>query len=199
VHGRRRVRARDERRRSSCAEPGRSSSAVHREAAATGQDVTAEELGGADVHTRRSASPILTTSDEHDCPRSGIVRTCTAFGRNPVGPAPPGRRRSIRSELTAHPRGFRSRPTSRLVARIVDGSLPRVQGALRRNPRHRFAHRRHRSGSANNGVLAESAQRRALHRALLQAAVHSCFPEHHWLHGGSRIRGRRDLATARSS
>src|SRR5205807_3643119 len=54
--------------------------------AATGQDVTAEELGGADVHTRRSGvADYYATSDEHALALArGIVRNLHL--RRPAAP-----------------------------------------------------------------------------------------------------------------
>jgi 3-methylcrotonyl-CoA carboxylase beta subunit len=95
--------------------------------AATGQDVSAEELGGADVHTRQSGvADHYATSDEH----------ALAIARNVIGhlhlrppaspwavarPEPPG---SDPSELYGLvPEDFRHQVDAReLIARIVDGS-----------------------------------------------------------------------------
>src|SRR5437773_796892 len=95
--------------------------------AATGQDVTAEELGGADVHTRRSGvADYHATSDEHALALArGIVRNLHV--RKPDPPwalaeaEPPA--------LDPHdlygliPEDFRQQTDAReLIARIVDGS-----------------------------------------------------------------------------
>ena len=73
--------------------------------AATGQDVTAEELGGADVHTRRSGvADHYATSDEHALAIArGIVRNLdAAAARAGAGTSPrPSRRRSTRPTSTA--------------------------------------------------------------------------------------------------
>ena len=71
--------------------------------AATGQDVTAEELGGADVHARRSGvADHYATSDEHALALArGIVRNLT--GAAPTRPGTsrrPSRRRSTRPTST---------------------------------------------------------------------------------------------------
>ena len=61
--------------------------------AATGQDVTAEELGGADVHTRRSGvADHYATSDEHALAIARrIVANLHAAGRDRRGTSsPPG-------------------------------------------------------------------------------------------------------------
>ena len=138
--------------------------------AATGQDVTAEELGGADVHTRRSGvADHLATSDEHALAIArGIVRHLE--GRNPdptwdvAAPEPPA---LVPSDLYGLiPEDFRHQVDPReLIARIVDGSrfqefkqlygetlvtgFARIEGS-------------HVGILANNGVLfAQSAQKGA--------------------------------------
>src|SRR5690349_11967080 len=138
--------------------------------AATGQDVTAEELGGADVHTRRSGvADHYATSDEHALAIArGIVRHLE--GRSPDGswdviePEPPALDPSDLYGLI--PEDFRHQVDPReLIARIVDGSrfqefkqmygetlvtgFARIEGF-------------HVGILANNGVLfAESAQKGA--------------------------------------
>jgi acetyl-CoA carboxylase carboxyltransferase component len=95
--------------------------------AATGQDVTAEELGGADVHTRRSGvADHYATSDEHALALArGIVRNLHLRRPDPpwdlATPEPPA--------LEPHelygliPEDFRQQTDAReLIARIVDGS-----------------------------------------------------------------------------
>jgi 3-methylcrotonyl-CoA carboxylase beta subunit len=94
--------------------------------AATGQDVTAEELGGADVHTRRSGvADHFATSDEHAL---AIVREIV---RN-LDPAPKSPWRLAEAEPPALdpsdlyglvPEDFRHEMDAReVIARIVDGS-----------------------------------------------------------------------------
>jgi acetyl-CoA carboxylase carboxyltransferase component len=136
--------------------------------AATGQDVTAEELGGADVHTRRSGvADHYATSDEHALAIArGIVRNLDA--RQPPWdidePEPPALDPSDLYGLV--PEDFRHQVDPReLIARIVDGSrfqefkqlygetlvtgFARIEGF-------------HVGILANNGVLfAESAQKGA--------------------------------------
>jgi acetyl-CoA carboxylase carboxyltransferase component len=95
--------------------------------AATGQDVTAEELGGADVHTRRSGvADYYATSDEHAVALARqIVRNLQ--GRKPELPWEPSAAEppaADPSELYGLiPEDFRHQADAReLIARIVDGS-----------------------------------------------------------------------------
>ncbi len=140
--------------------------------AATGQDVTAEELGGADVHTRRSGvADHYATSDEHALAIArGIVRNLSmdihVHGHpwTTAEPEPPALDPSDLYGLI--PEDFRHQVDPReLIARIVDGSrfqefkelygetlvtgFARIEGF-------------HVGILANNGVLfAESAQKGA--------------------------------------
>jgi acetyl-CoA carboxylase carboxyltransferase component len=95
--------------------------------AATGQDVTAEELGGADVHARRSGvADHYATSDEHALALArGIVRNL--HGRKPeppwerAAPEPPALDPAELHGLI--PEDFRRQTDAReIIARIVDGS-----------------------------------------------------------------------------
>jgi acetyl-CoA carboxylase carboxyltransferase component len=95
--------------------------------AATGQDVTAEELGGADVHARRSGvADHYATSDEHALALArGIVRNL--HGRTPeppwerAAPEPPALDPAELHGLI--PEDFRRQADAReIIARIVDGS-----------------------------------------------------------------------------
>jgi acetyl-CoA carboxylase carboxyltransferase component len=103
--------------------------------AATGQDVTAEELGGADVHARRSGvADHYATSDEHALAIArGIVGTL--HGRRPeppwelASPEPPALDPGELYDLI--PEDFRQQTDAReLIARIVDGSRLREFKAL---------------------------------------------------------------------
>src|SRR5436305_403465 len=138
--------------------------------AATGQDVTAEELGGADVHTRRSGvADHYATSDEHALAIArGIVRNLDAPRADATwdvaSPEPPALDPSDLYGLI--PEDFRHQVDPReLIARIVDGSrfdefkalygaaLPRGCPPLEGYPVGILA---------NNGVLfAESSQKGA--------------------------------------
>ena len=93
--------------------------------AATGEEVTAEELGGADVHTRRSGvADHYATSDEHALAIArGIVRNLDR--REPsweiAEPEPPALDPSDLCGLI--PEDFRHQVDPReLIARMVDGS-----------------------------------------------------------------------------
>jgi len=95
--------------------------------AATGQDVTPEELGGADVHTRRSGvADHYATSDEHAL---AIARTIvrnlqTRPPRSPWEPARPEPPAVDPSDLYGLvPESFREQVDPReIIARLVDGS-----------------------------------------------------------------------------
>jgi len=95
--------------------------------AATGQDVTAEELGGADVHTRRSGvADYYATSDEHALALArGVIRHLHLHPPPPpweiAEPDPPA---ADPAELYGLiPEDFRHQADAReLIARIVDGS-----------------------------------------------------------------------------
>jgi acetyl-CoA carboxylase carboxyltransferase component len=95
--------------------------------AATGQDVSAEELGGADVHTRRSGvADYYATSDEHAL---GLARQIVGnlHARKPEPPwevAEPEPPAADPAELYGLvPEDFRHQADAReLIARIVDGS-----------------------------------------------------------------------------
>jgi len=138
--------------------------------AATGQDVTAEELGGADVHSRRSGvADHYATSDEHALAIArGIVRNLAPGGGDSTwGVDEPEAPALDPSDLYGLiPEDFRHQVDPReLIARIVDGSrfqefkqlygetlvtgFARIEGC-------------HVGILANNGVLfAESAQKGA--------------------------------------
>jgi 3-methylcrotonyl-CoA carboxylase beta subunit len=95
--------------------------------AATGQDVSAEELGGADVHTRRSGvADYYATSDEHALALARqIVGNLHARKPEPpwdvAGPESPAADASELYGLV--PEDFRHQADAReLIARIVDGS-----------------------------------------------------------------------------
>ena len=179
--------------------------------AATGQDVTAEELGGADVHTRRSGvADHYATSDEHAL---AIARRIVAQPARP--PARAARGRSPSREPPAAdpaelyglvPDDHRTQLDPReVIARIVDGSRfdefkalygetlvcgwARIEG--------------YPVGIlANNGVLfAESSQKGAhfIELACKRQRAARLPAEHHRLHGRQGVRGRRDRARRREA
>jgi acetyl-CoA carboxylase carboxyltransferase component len=95
--------------------------------AATGQDVTAEELGGADVHTRQSGvADYYATSDDHALALARqIVRNLHARKPEPLWePAEPEPPAADPAELYGLiPEDYRHQADAReLIARIVDGS-----------------------------------------------------------------------------
>ena len=117
--------------------------------AATGEEVTAEELGGGDVHARTSGVvDHLAEDDDHALEiLRAIVATLPPPPRAAVGAraaAPAGARTPTACSTSS--RSTRARPTTcaRCCARIVDGSrAARVQGALRHDARVRLRpHRR---------------------------------------------------------
>jgi acetyl-CoA carboxylase carboxyltransferase component len=138
--------------------------------AATGQDVTAEELGGADVHARQSGvADHYATSDEHAL---AIAREIVANLNLPrpappwelAAPEPPAADPADLYELI--PEDFRHQADAReVIARIVDGS--RFQEFKQLYGETLVTGFAHIEGIpvgilANNGVLfAESAQKGA--------------------------------------
>ena len=172
--------------------------------AATGQDVTAEELGGADVHTRRSGvADHYATSDEHALAIAReIVRHLGSPPPSPWELSPVEQPALDPAELYGLvPEDFRHELDARaVIARIVDGSrfhefkelygetlvcgFARIEGypvGILANQGVLFAR-----------VLAEG---RALHRARLQAPHPPRLPpEHHRLHGWQGVRGGRHRA-----
>ena len=125
--------------------------------AATGEEVTAEELGGADVHTPRSPASPTTTR-----------RTTSTRSRSRARHRrPPDRAQASRRGTSQRARGAALRPAGDLRHRAREPAqglrrargdraprrrqpLPRVQGALRHDARHRLRapHGLSRSGSS---------------------------------------------------
>ena len=147
--------------------------------AATGEVVTAEELGGGDVHARTSGvADHLADDDEHalEIVRD-IVATLRAARRAAVGASPRARRRPYDpSELLGVvPPDLRTPYDVReVIARIVDGSrFHEFKELYGTTLVCGFAHiHGHPVGIlANNGILfiRERAEGRALHRALRPA------------------------------
>ena len=146
--------------------------------AATGEVVSAEELGGADVHARKSGvADYYAENDRHAlalCRRIvASLNTRKSIDIALAKPAEPkyDRRRARRhragrpQEAIRRARGDRA-PRRRLRVR-------RIQGALRHDARHRLrAHPRHprrHYRQQRHPVLGKRAQGRAFHRALLPA------------------------------
>ena len=177
--------------------------------AATGEEVTAEELGGADVHTRRSGvADHYATSDEHALALARqIVRS---LGDPPpvpwqlARPEPPVVDPSDLYGLV--PEDFRHElDPLEVIARIVDGSrfhefkalygdtlvcgFARIEGFPV-------------GILANRGILfAESSQKGAhfVELACKRRIPARLPPEHHRLHGRARVRGGRDRARRREA
>ena len=165
--------------------------------AATGEIVTAEELGGADVHTRISGvADHYAVDDEHalgSCAKSWTTstasRTTLADAR-----AAAARARSARA-LRHHP--VRRAPVVRRArghrAHRRRVGLRGVQSALRHHAGVRLRAHRRPSGrhprEQRHPVQRVRAQRRALHRAVLPARhAARVLAEHHRLHGRQGIR-----------
>ena len=178
--------------------------------AATGQEVTAEELGGADVHARQSGvADHYATSDEHALALvREIVRNLNLRRKDmPWGLSPPEEPAADPAELYGLiPTDFRQQVDPReLIARIVDGSrfhefkalygetlvcgFARIEGypvAI----------------LANNGVLFGESAAKGAH--FVELACKRQDParlpaEHHRLHGRQGVRGRRDRARRRQA
>ena len=145
--------------------------------AATGQDVTAEELGGADVHARRSGvADHYATSDEHALALvRQIVRHLERGRRRAVGDrrARAARRRpgrALRPDPGRPPPAVRSARGDRAHRRRL--ALRRVQGALRRDARHAASRgsRAIRSGSWPRTASSSRSRRRRARTSSSSAA-----------------------------
>ena len=169
--------------------------------AATGEVVTAEELGGGDVHTRISGvADHLAEDDTHALslarrivatlnhakrieldvrePREPLLRPARALRHHPGRPAPALR----------HARGDRA-DRRRLGAGGVQAAL-RHHAGHRLRPPLRLPGRHHRQ--QRHPVLGVGAQGRALRRAVLPARHPAAVPaEHHRLHGRPEVRAWR--------
>ena len=169
--------------------------------AAIGEIVSAEDLGGADVHARTSG--VADHYAHNDSHALGMVRRIVAnlnWKKNAVGVAARAARAEIRRRgalrrraarqphALRHARGHRP-PGRRQRAR-------RVQAPLRHDHRHRLRPHlglsdRHRR-QQRHPVRRIGAEGRALHRAVRPARHPAALPaEHHGLHGRPQIRGRR--------
>ncbi len=172
--------------------------------AATGEVVTAEELGGADVHSRQSG--VTDHYAQNDAHAIGIARRI-------VGTLKP----STRPNLNMHPPrdplfaaeeiygvvpvdGRKPFDVRDIIARVVDGSefdeFKKLYGTTLVCG---FAHIWGFPVGiiANNGILFSESSLKggAFHRAVLPARHSAGVPaEHHRLHGRQEIRGRRHRA-----
>ena len=177
--------------------------------AATGEVVSAEDLGGGDVHTRISGvADHLAENDAHalHIARRIVANLNRVKRRGLALQAPRGAAVRRRGAVRRHSDATRASPTTcaRSSRAIVDGSRARrVQGALRRDARHAAS----RASTAmpvgiiaNNGILfSESAQKGAHFIELCCAARHAAGvpAEHHRLHGRAQVRERRHRAARR--
>ena len=146
--------------------------------AATGEVVSAEDLGGGDVHTRISGRGRPPRRERRARARHRAADRLAPEPRPAPGPAGGGERGAalrpggaLRDRPDRHPQALRRarghRPHRRRLA------LRRVQAALRRDARHRVRaplrrHGRHRR-EQRDPLLRVGAEGRALHRALRAA------------------------------
>ena len=168
--------------------------------AATGEIVTAEELGGADVHTRVSGVADHFAMNDHHA--LAIARRIVGH-LNRVKPATVELARAARAALSGrgavrrhqcrHPQALRCARGDRAARRRQ--RVRRVQGALRRDAGHGIRaavgisgrHRRQQW----RAVFGIGAQRRAFRRTVLPAPRPADFPaEHHRVHGRPEVRVR---------
>ena len=172
--------------------------------AATGEEVSAEELGGGDLHARTSGVvDHLAVDDRHALQ---LARDAVAnLNRTNAGP---GRRHrtASRAQRTTRPSCTGSCPgrpeqpydVREVIARIVDGSrFHEFKAAVRRHPGLRVRPHPRLPGrdrrQQRDPVLRVGAEGRALHRAVQPARHPAGVPaEHHRVHGRPRVRGRRD-------
>ena len=170
--------------------------------AATGEEVTAEELGGADVHTRLSGvADYFAEDDEHALQLARTIVSTLHTVEAPAGGH--DRARRPRATIPRELYGIVNADTAQALRRARGHrphrrrlALRRVQGALRHDARHRLRAaarlpRRHRR-QQRRAVLGVGAQGDALHRAVQPARHPARLPaEHHRLHGRPAVRARR--------
>ena len=169
--------------------------------AATGEEVSAEDLGGADVHTRVSGvADHFAVDDEQALAIArrivGNLNRDKEIGVTLAKPRPPV---LSPDDLTAVvPVDLKKQYDVRdVIARLVDGSeFDEFKARYGTTLVTGFArlHGMPVGILANNGILySESAVKgRPLHRVVLSAPDPAPVPaEHHRLHGRSRLRGRR--------
>jgi 3-methylcrotonyl-CoA carboxylase beta subunit len=165
--------------------------------AATGEVVSAEDLGGGDVHTRLSgvADHLARTTRTRWRWRAGRGHAQHQASRWPAARAAAAAEVRCRELYGVIPTDTRKPYDVReIIARIVDGSeFHEFKAALRRHAGVRLcAHRGHAGGhrrQQRHPVQRERAEGRALHRAVLPAQGAAGLPaEHHRLHGGPQVR-----------
>ena len=169
--------------------------------AATGETVSAEELGGGDLHTRVSGvADAMARDDVHALALARrAIANLNRRAKAAADVAAP--RRAALSGRGA--RGDRAGRSAQAIRRARDHraagrrlGVRRVQGALRNDAgdrlrapfRHADRHRR----QQRRAVLRKRAERRAFRRAVRAARHPAAVPaEHLRLHGRAAIRGRR--------
>ena len=170
--------------------------------AATGEEVSAEELGGADVHTRLSGvADYLAEDDAHalQLTRTIVSHAATTHKTLPADVTAPEEPAYDPAELYGIVSADPGKPydVREVIARIVDGSrFDEFKQRYATDARHRLCPaarlpRRHRR-QQRRALLGVGAQGHALHRALQPARRAARVPaEHHRLHGGPPVRARR--------
>ena len=166
--------------------------------AATGEEISAEDLGGGDLHARKSGVvDHLAENDEHALT---IVRDIVVASRRRSG----RRDRRCASRAPPHydaeelygiiPDDVRAPyDVHEVIARIVDGSrIPRIQGAVRHHAgvrlRAYLGHAGRDPRQQWRAVQRKRGQGRALHRTRLPAPHPLAVPaEHLGLHGRRQI------------
>ena len=170
--------------------------------AATGEVVSAEDLGGGDLHARRSGVADHLAQDDHHAltHRAPHRRQSQQHASMSISRC---WRRASRRSTPAELDGLvpvdlkKQYDVREVIARLVDAfRVRRVQAALRHHaggrlrayPRHAGRHPR----QQRHSVFGERAQGRAFRRAVLPAPHSAAVPaEHRRLHGRARLRGRR--------
>ena len=169
--------------------------------AATGEEISAEDLGGGDLHGRKSG--VVDHVAENDEHALTIVRDIVSH----LGPIPkpnidvrdPRAPKFDAEELYGIiPSDVRAPyDVHEVIARLVDGiRIPRVQGAVWQLFGVRLCaylgHAGGDPGQQRRAVQRKRGQGRAFHRARLPAAHSAAVPaEHQRLHGRRQVRGGR--------
>ncbi len=175
--------------------------------AATGEVVTAEELGGGDLHSRVSGVTDHLAEDDADALR--IVRSIVStLGPRPARPWPvqPTAEPAVDpAELYGVvPADWRTPyDVHEVIARLVDGSRftefkPDYGPTLVTGFAHIHGHPVGDHRQQRDPVQRVRAEGRALHRAVRPAVHPAGVPaEHHRVHGRPQLRGRRDRQARR--